>query len=552
MFVRDAIARRFAARRRAPGSFTDTALPDKPNRCANGVAMNGAESLVRTLVAAGVEVCFANPGTSEMHFVAALDSVAGMRPILGLFEGVVTGAADGYGRMAEKPACTLLHLGPGLANGTANLHNARRAATPMVNIVGDHATYHAQYDAPLASNIEALAGYASATVITSTSSRTVAADAARAIRAALEPPGGLATLVLPADTAWLPAEGAAPPLVPPTPVAVGDAAVSRVAEALLAGKRSALLIRGAALRERGLRAAGRIAARTGTRLLCDTFAPRIEQGAGRVAVERIPYFSEQIVAFLADVEELVLVGAKPPVAFFAYPDKPSFPVPAGCTIRVLAHPHEDGTLALEALADAVGAHREPGLVATLALPDMPAAGSLDALSAGRIVTRLLPEGAIVSDESATSRVGLLGLHTAAPHDLLSLTGGSIGSMIPVATGAAVACPARKVVALQGDGGAMYTLQALWTQARERLDVTTVIFANRSYAILNVELMRVGAAGGTNARSMLDLHDPALDWIKLAEGMGVEAARADTREAFADLFASAMRERGPRLIEAVIP
>jgi acetolactate synthase-1/2/3 large subunit len=515
--------------------------------------MNGAESLVRTLVASGVDVCFANPGTSEMHFVASLDAVEGMRPVLGLFEGVVTGAADGYGRMAEKPACTLLHLGPGLANGTANLHNARRAATPIVNIVGDHATYHAQYDAPLASNVEKLAEYASGWVRTSPNARTVAADAALAVRASLDPPGQIATLILPADTAWLPAEGPAPALARPVAPAPSDTAIARVAEALRAGKRSALLVRGLALKERGLRAAGRIAAKTGARILCDTFAPRVQQGAGRVVAERIPYFAEQIVAAIADLEELVLVGAKPPVAFFAYPDKPSWPVAPGTEIRVLAHPYEDGTAALEALADALGAPSAPAGVANLDLPDMPAAGKLDAVTAGRIVTRLLVEGTIVSDEAATSRIGLAQLHAAAPHDILSLTGGSIGSMIPVATGAAVACPDRKVLSVQGDGGAMYTLQALWTQAREKLDVTTVIFANRSYAILNVELMRVGAmvGAGTKALSTLDLHDPTLDWVKLAEGMGVEAARADTREAFADLFGSAMRGRGPRLIEAVV-
>jgi acetolactate synthase-1/2/3 large subunit len=509
--------------------------------------------LVRTLVASGVEVCFANPGTSEMHFVASLDAVEGMRPVLGLFEGVVTGAADGYGRMAEKPACTLLHLGPGLANGTANLHNARRAATPLVNIVGDHATYHAQYDAPLASNIEQLAGYVSGWVRESPSARTVAADAALAVRASLEPPGQIATLVLPADTAWLAAEGPSPALPRPQAALPDGAAISRAAQALRARKPSALLVRGAALKERGLRAAGRIAAATGARVLCDTFAPRVQQGAGRVAVERIPYFAEQIVSFIAALEDLILVGAKPPVAFFAYPDKPSWPVPEGCTIRVLAHAHEDGTAALEALADELGARAQPALVATLALPDAPSAGPLDAFSAGAIVTRLLPENAIVSDESATSRAGFSALHAAAPHDILSLTGGSIGSMIPVATGAAVACPERKVVSLQGDGGAMYTLQALWTQARERLDVTTVIFANRSYAILNVELKRVGAlvGAGTKALSMLDLHDPSLDWVKLAEGMGVEAVRAETNEQFAGAFASAMRARGPRLIEAVL-
>jgi acetolactate synthase-1/2/3 large subunit len=319
-----------------------------------------------------------------------------------------------------------------------------------------------------------------------------------------------------------------------------------------ASKNAAILIRGAALKERGLIAAGRIAAATGARILCDTFAPRLQQGAGRVAVERIPYFAEQIVTFLKDVEELILVGAKAPVTFFAYPGKPSWPLPERCRIEALAHAHEDGIVALEMLADALGAPQQPAGVVALRHPDLPPAGKLDAYSAGRIVARYLPERAIVSDESATSRAGFADLATTVPHDILSLTGGSIGSMIPVATGAAIACPDRKVVSLQGDGGAMYTLQALWTQAREQLDITTIVFANRSYAILNVELLRVGATErGPKAMSMLDLHDPSLDWVKLAEGMGVEASRAETTEAFHAQFVSAMNGRGPRLIEAVL-
>ncbi len=514
--------------------------------------MNGAQSVLQTLVDCGVEVCFGNPGTSEMHFVAALDTVPGMRPVLALFEGVATGAADGYARMAEKPACTLLHLGPGLANGIANLHNARRAASPLVNIVGDHATYHAQYDAPLASDIEGLARPVSAWYHATTSAVNAGSDVARAVAAAQQPPGQIATLVLPADTAWREAEGPAQPLRPATAAAVGPKAIDRVVRALGAARRSAILMRGSALKERGLIAAGRIAAQSGARLWCDTFAPRLQSGAGRVTVERIPYFAEAIVAFAKDVDTLILVGAKPPVAFFAYPGKPSWPLPEGCRIVALAHAHEDGTQALEALADALHAPALPANVAPLRRPELPAEGKLDAFAAGAVVAHHLPEGAIVSDESATSRVGLSGLWSSAPHDILSLTGGSIGGMLPVATGAAVACPDRKVVCLQGDGGGMYTLQALWTQARERLDVATVIFANRSYAILNVELARVGTQSrGPKALSMLDLHDPVLDWVALAQGMGVEAARAETREAFADLFADAMRARGPRLIEAVI-
>ncbi|MFT3803843.1 MAG: acetolactate synthase large subunit [Burkholderiaceae bacterium] len=515
--------------------------------------MNGAESLVRTLADSGVEVCFGNPGTSEMHFVAALDKVEGMRAVLGLFEGAVTGMADGYGRMAEKPAATLLHLGPGLANGLANLHNARRAATPIVNIVGDHATYHAQYDAPLASDVQGFARPVSGWVHSSTSARTVAADGARAVQAALQHPGQIATLILPADTAWLEADRPAPALPKPVPATVSDQAIGQAAGALKAGGTTMILIRGAALKERGLHAAGRIAAATGARIACDTFAPRCQRGAGRVEIERIPYFAEQIVEFMKGVQHLILVGASPPVSFFAYPDKPSWCTPEDCSILYLAHKHEDGTAALEALADALGAPRTPARVGESRIPDLPTSGALDPRTAGQIIAHYLPEGAIISDEGATAGGGMHRFAASiAPHDHLTLTGGSIGQGIPLATGAAVACPNRKVVCLHGDGGAMYTLQALWTQVRESLDVTTVIFANRSYAILNIEFTRVGVGNpGPKALSMLDLHNPELDWVKLASGMGMEASRATTVEEFASQFASAIKHKGPRLIEVVL-
>jgi acetolactate synthase-1/2/3 large subunit len=514
--------------------------------------MNGAESLVATLVACGVDVCFTNPGTSEMHFVAALDKVDGMKAVLGLFEGAVTGMADGYGRMKEKPAATLLHLGPGLANGLANLHNARRAATPIVNIVGDHATYHAQYDAPLASDIAGFARPVSAWVHSSPSARTIAADGARAVQAARAAPGQIATLILPADTAWLEADRAAKPLPVLEPSAVSDAAIDDAAKALRNGKKTAILMRGAVLKEAGLETAGRIRAETGARLLCDTFAPRLARGAGIVAVERIPYFAEQIVDFLKDVEQLILVGAKPPVSFFAYPGKPSWCLPDGCRILYLAHPHEDGVAALEALAETLRCPRAAPEKVALARPDVPA-GRLNAYTAGQVIGHFLPDHAIISDEAATAALGTTMFTAAsAPHDSLSLTGGSIGQGVPLATGAAFACPDRKVVCLQGDGGAMYTLQALWTQAREKRDVTTVIFANRSYAILQVELMRVGAENpGPKALSLFDLHNPELNWVQLASGMGVEATRAETVEEFAAQFESAMKGKGPRLIEAVV-
>ena len=529
--------------------------------------MNGAESLLRTLVTSGVDTCFANPGTSEMHFVAALDRVEGMRAVLGLFEGVVTGMADGYARMAERPPVTLLHLGPGLANGIANLHNARRAASPIVNVVGDHATTHSSFDAPLASDIVGLARPVSGWVHTSMSPLTVASDTARAVQAARQAPGQIATLILPADVAWLDAEHPAPPLPVVTPSAVSNDSVESALKILTSSRKSgakvAILMRGASLAGSGLEAAARIASATGARLLCDTFAPRLERGAGRAIVERLPYFAEQLVESLVDLDHLILVGAKPPVSFFAYPGKASWCTAAHTVITYLSHPHEDGPAALRAVADALGENdlgSRRSMIAELAIPDEPT-GRFDQFSIGQIVARHLPEGAIVSDESATNALGPgLALGTARPHDHLSLTGGSIGQGLPVAGGAAVACPDRKVVCLHGDGGAMYTVQALWTQARENLDVTTVIFSNRAYAILRVELGRTGAAalmreGDTAATSktlsMFDLSNPDIDWVSLAQGLGVEAVRVENAESFSAAFQSAMNQHGPRLIEAVI-
>jgi acetolactate synthase-1/2/3 large subunit len=514
--------------------------------------MNGAQSLVQTLVNCGVDTCFANPGTSEMHMVAALDTVKGLRPVLCLFEGVATGAADGYGRVAGKPAVTLLHLGPGLANGLSNLHNARRAATPIINVVGDHATYHLQYDALLTSDIAGFARPVSSWIHETKSAKLVASDAASAVQAARAAPGGIATLILSADAAWNPAERAGGRLPDIGPAAVSPDSIEDVAKRMSNGKKTAMLLRGRALIGDGLEAAGRIHAKTGVRLLCDTFAPHAEMGAGRVAVERIPYFGEQITAFLSETEQLIMVGSTPPVSFFAYPNKPSWCVPDGCDLIYLAQPHEDGVTALRNLVDALGAPRETSTRVALQLPGLPA-GSLNSLSVAQIIAQLTPDHAIYADESNTASLPLLMmLARARPHSHLPLAGGSIGQGLPLAVGAALAAPDRKVVCPHGDGGAAYTMQALWTMAREKLDVTTIIYANRSYAILNYELHRVGAtAAGENARSMLDLHNPEMNWTQIAGGLGVEASRATTAEEFAAQYESAMKQRGPRLIEAMI-
>ena len=358
--------------------------------------MNGAQSLVQTLVDCGVDTCFANPGTSEMHLVAALDAVKGLRPVLCLFEGVVTGAADGYGRIAGKPAVTLLHLGPGLANGLANLHNARRAATPIVNIVGDHATYHLQYDALLTSDIVGFARPVSSWVHETKSARLAASDTARALQAARAAPGGIATLILSADAAWNPAERAAAQLPDIGPAIVDAGSIEEIARLMINGKKTAMLLRGRGLIGDGLEAAGRIHAKTGVRLLCDTFAPHAEMGAGRVAVERIPYFGEQVTAFLSGTEQMIMVGSKPPVSFFAYPDKPSWCVPEKCELIYLAHPHENGVTALQNLAEALGAPHEPTARVQLQLPGLPT-GSLNSLSIAQIIAQLTPDNAIYAD-----------------------------------------------------------------------------------------------------------------------------------------------------------
>jgi acetolactate synthase-1/2/3 large subunit len=514
--------------------------------------MNGAESLVRTLVGGGVDVCFTNPGTSEMHFVAALDRVEGMRCVLGLFEGVVTGAADGYARMSEKPAGTLLHLGPGLANGLANIHNANKASSPMVNIVGDHATYHRKYDAPLTSDIEGLARPSSHWVKTSPDAKSIAADGAAAIAVARRLPGQIATLILPADTAWNEGLGPAPTPAAEPPKPVSAEAVEEAARALRSGEPCLILMTGRALRQDGLELAGRIAAKTGARLMAQGSNARTQRGRGRVFLERVPYVVDQAVKVLAGLKHIILVGAKMPVAFFAYPEKPSLLAPPDAQGHVLARLDEDMLGALGALADAVGARSTPAPIGNEPPPE-PGLGKItsDALGAAR--GAIHPENAIVVDEAVTTGRGFFApTRSAAPHDWLSNMGGSIGLGLPVATGAAVACPDRKVVCLEGDGSGMYTLQALWTQAREGLDVTTLLFSNRSYQILKGELANVGAGNpGRKALDMLDLDRPDLDWVTMAKGMGVSGARVETMDDFNRRFAEGLATPGPFLVEVVL-
>jgi acetolactate synthase-1/2/3 large subunit len=520
-------------------------------------SMNGAESLLKTLRQNHVEVCFANPGTSEMHFVAALDRVDGMRGILALFEGVATGAADGYARMLDRPAATLLHLGPGLANGLSNLHNAVRAQSPIVNVIGDHATHHRHLDAPLTSDIEGAARPFSHWVRTSPSADTLAADGAAAVAAALSAPGRVACLILPADAAWNEVSQERPnaPIAPRTGINAArpnDTAIAAAAQILRSGERAARILGGRATREAPLHLAGKIAAATGARLFAPTLTPRIARGAGRVPVERIPYPVDQAIAVLEDVRNLILVGAKPPVAFFAYPDKPGALYRPGTRIHELARAEHDPIDALDALVEALGARNAAAPVARLERPARPT-GAITPEKLGALLGAALPEDAIVVDESITTgRAFLAATQGAPPHDWIIGTGGSIGYGMPVALGAAVACPDRKIVCLESDGSGLYMPQSLWTHARESLNILTLVFANRSYQILRNEMQNVGATNiGPVASSLLDIGNPDIDWRSLAKGFGVPAHRATTMDELSGALDDGLAIQGPCVIEVVL-
>lgn len=514
--------------------------------------MNGGESLVKTFLASGVDVCFANPGTSEMHFVAALDAHPEMRCALCMFEGGASGAADGYFRMTGRVAATLLHLAPGFGNAFANLHNARKAGSGIVNVMGDHAAHHLKFESPLRGNTAGISAAVSHWTRSTCDSAKLAEDGAEAIRAARSRNGQIATLILPADAAWGETAETAAAQPPPPLLRPDEKAIAAAGEALQSPG-AALFVGGAALRGETQELAARICERTGALLMAGLFLPRMERGAGRPRFRHAAYQVETNGRRFADIRALVLCGARRPVNFFAYPGKPSLPESPDCRIMDLCDPEMDIVWTIEALADRVGARSTPLASANpLELPDPPS-GEASAESAAQAIAALMPEGAIVVNEAVTSGLPIpAATATAHPHDLLTSTGGAIGQGLPVAVGAAVACPDRPVIALTGDGSAMYTLQSLWTMARERLDVTVVVYANRGYQILRGELAALGIdKAGKNACRMFDFEDPALDWASLARGHGMPGQRTETAEAFTDALRSALAESGPHLIEMAI-
>ncbi|HJN53129.1 MAG: acetolactate synthase large subunit [Pseudomonadales bacterium] len=514
--------------------------------------MNGAESMLQTLMNNGVEVCFTNPGTSEMHMVAAIGESDGMRSILCLFEGVCSGAADGYARMLAKPACTLLHLGPGLSNASANLHNARKANSSVINLIGDHATYHKKLDAPLNSDVIGLSGPISHWVRSVTNAASLPSDAADAVLAANVKPGQIATLIVPADSAWNESVDPVTARDMPSAPLVGDESVKTAAELLTNGKTTILLMSNLALSERCLDLADQISQATGAKIFCDTFVTRLPRGEGRCSVARLGYFAEQATEQIKDAEQLIMVYTKAPVSFFAYPGKVSEFSPQNSTQHTLAQVSEDAEDALQKLVTELNAGNHHPRKRSLQKPGL-GSGELSSKNLALTFAELLPVDSVVVDEGGTAGALCFPIsENAQPHDWLTITGGSIGYGLPVAVGAAVACPDRKIICLQGDGGAMYTIQALWTMARENLDVCIVILANRKYQILQVELARVGAQSmNKKTLDMMDLTNPNLDFVKMSESMGVKAARAHNADEFNKLFAQGMEEPGPMLIEALL-
>ncbi len=513
--------------------------------------MNGGELLVKTAMNAGIEICFANPGTTELPIVAAMDSVPGIRPVLCLFEGVCTGAADGYGRMAGKPAMTLLHLGPGLGNGIANLHNARRGHSPIVNVIGEHASWHRPLDPPLAMDIEALARTVSGWLRTCRSAAEISRDTADAVAAALR--GQVATLIVPQDYQWEDLPDVSPALGKIEKSSVDNEAVEETASLLKSGIATLLLLGGSALGERGLVAAARIEKATGCRLMSETLPARMERGHGLPALPRLPYFPEQAHAALSPYEVVVTAGAAEPVSFFGYKGSRSRPLRDDQQLKRLAADNGDAVLALECLADAVAPHvdvrQDVSPHPKHECRNLPT-GPLTAEKAAQVLAALQPENAVIVDESVTSGGHYYSLAASAPrHSLLTLTGGAIGQGMPCALGAAVACPHRPVINFQADGSALYTFQALWTQAREALNITTLLCSNSAYEILRIELARSGeASSGKACHDLTDLGNPPIDWVKVSRGLGVPAVSTDTAEALVHELNKALSEQGPHLIE----
>lgn len=513
----------------------------------------GAIDVLRMFQAKGVDVCFANPGTTELDVVRAMEAIPEMRCVLGLQENVCTGAADGYGRMMGKPALTLLHLGPGFANGIANLHNARRAKTPIVNLIGDHMSWHLAFDAPLSSDIESLARPVSGWVHRITGTEDAVAAAAEAVDRTHLNGGQSTTLIFPADYQAATTTGATfdAPRIAATAERIGFD-VGAALERLAAARKIVFLLGGggdaSGLGARAQVAAARLCAHLGATAYAETFPSRAARGEGLPDFDRLPYFPEPARAVLDPSDLVVLAGAAAPITYFGYDGHPSRLVEDDRLLMV-ALPGEEVASRLEALADALGA---PAYVHRDAALPVSASGTLTPANIAATVARMLPADAIVSVEGGTCGYPFYAASAGARrHTTMTNTGGAIGQGLPVAMGAAIACPGRQVVALLSDGSTQYTIQTLWSLAHEALPVVVLIAANHQYGILRNELRRGGANLGDRAAALTSLDSPRIDWVGLAESYGVTAERAHTAEELTALLELAFERQGPTLIEMAL-
>ena len=510
--------------------------------------------LLRTAANAGIEVCFANAGTTELPIVAAFDAVSGIHPVLALFEGVCTGGADGYGRVKEVPAMTLLHLGPGFANGIANLHNARRARTPLINVIGQHTTWHINADAPLTMDVESLAKTVSAWTRTNTSAESLSRDFADAFTASMS--GKIVSLIVPNDHLWAEVE---PIIHTPAPLQFDPldlGPIEAAADLLKAGKKTALMLGGKALRGEGLTIAGHIQSITGCDLLTETFPGYVERGTGLPDVIRVPYFPEPAQVLLSQYEAIILADVKEPVTFFGYPGIESHLLTKDQKTLSISSGNQSIVEALGCLEDllktTIPAKNWGHNSSQRLKPQLPR-GKLTAEKACHMLAALQPEGAIIIDEGITSAIPYYPLTAGSPpHSVLTIAGGSIGYGMPCAVGSALAFPGRPVINFQADGSAMYTIQALWTEAREGLNVKTLICSNRGYNILRVELERAGITNpGHKALSLADIDQPKLNWVSISSGMGVPAKSVNTAGSLKKELEKILSEPGPSLIEMVL-
>ena len=517
--------------------------------------MNGAAAFFKSIVDNGIDTIFACPGTSEMQVVDEV-GYSNLRVVLCLFENSVTGMADGYARMLDKPALGMVHVTCGLTNALANMHNARIANSRMIIFGGGVHVAH-EVNEPVHSMLQRqpyVAQIAAQCVIEARSPDQLAAAATQALKASNDGAGKIVYVYGPNNAVW--GESSFQGKLTSSAEQrqrVSTATISSIADTLKAGKKTAFILDNLALREEGLEILGRIAEGAGGRLFREWLPSRIAMGAGRVRTETLPYGGAEGRELLSEFDQIVLVGAKIPVCPFSYENQPWVKIPENCNVHTLATADHDILAALEELATQLDLpekasnryNRKPG---------EPPTGPLSGNSIVQSLSILMPADSIVLDEAMLENVMFpLLMDGAAPFDFMAACpGGAIGAGPPVACGAAIACPNRKVILLEGDFSLMQGNTALWSMAQHNLDICVINYNNEGSASLSTELARV-RQGEAQPKSieLLRIRKPTIDYAAMAESMGVPASRAETAEEFHLQLTKAMSTKGPHFIDANI-